>query len=261
MAARRERAELMSQEELCPGIMSMWLRTGMGRGARAGQFISVYSRDSARILPRPFGICETDPAGNIRIVYRVVGAGTREFAQWRPGEPVEILGPLGNGFPLEEAAQLTSAARPALLIGGGSGIPPILHLAQRLPGVKTAALGYRDAHTFLRNDFLPWARVLTATDDGSEGIKGTVLDAVKAEGLLPGIIYACGPLPMLRAVKDYAEERQIPCYISLEERMACGIGACLACVCESREVDGHSLVHNKRICKDGPVFAAGEVRL
>ena len=100
-----------------------------------------------------------------------------------------------------------------------------------------------------------------ATEDGSSGTKGNVLDAIRENGLDAEIIYACGPAPMLRALKAYAEEKNIPCYLSLEERMACGIGACLACVCQSKEVDGHSHVHNKRFCKDGPLFLATEVEL
>ena len=100
-----------------------------------------------------------------------------------------------------------------------------------------------------------------ATEDGSIGTKGNVLDAIRAEGLTAQVLYACGPTPMLRALKAYGGETGIPCWISLEEKMACGIGACLACVCQSKDVDGHSHVHNKRICKDGPVFLADEIEL
>ena len=100
-----------------------------------------------------------------------------------------------------------------------------------------------------------------ATEDGSVGTKGNVLDAIREQNLTADVIYACGPTPMLRAIKEYAAEKGIKCYISLEEKMACGIGACLACVCQSKDVDHHSNVHNKRICKDGPVFLAEEVEL
>ena len=100
-----------------------------------------------------------------------------------------------------------------------------------------------------------------ATEDGSVGTKGNVLDAIREQNLTADVIYACGPTPMLRAIKEYAAEKGIKCYISLEEKMACGIGPCLACVCQSKDVDHHSNVHNKRICKDGPVFLAEEVEL
>ena len=100
-----------------------------------------------------------------------------------------------------------------------------------------------------------------ATEDGSCGTKGNVLNAIAANRLKADVIFACGPTPMLRAIKAYALENGIECWISMEEKMACGIGACLACVCKSKEVDAHSHVNNKRICKDGPVFLCTEVEL
>ena len=104
-------------------------------------------------------------------------------------------------------------------------------------------------------------QILRATEDGSAGTKGNVLDAIRANGLHADVIMACGPTPMLRAIKAYAQENGIECYLSLEEKMACGVGACLACVCKSKEVDAHTNVHNKRVCKEGPVFRAEEVEL
>lgn len=114
---------------------------------------------------------------------------------------------------------------------------------------------------FLKEDFEGLGKIVIATEDGSVGTKGNVLDAMKAEGVAGDVIYSCGPTPMLKALKNYAEGEGIEAQISLEEKMACGIGACLACVCQSTEVDHHSNVHNKRICKDGPVFDAREVDL
>ena len=147
-------------------------------------------------------------------------------------------------------------------MGGGIGVPPILELARQIDcGKKQIVVGYRDSETFLREELEQYGEVYISTEDGSIGTKGNVMDAVKEQRLDADVIYACGPAPMLRAVKAYAEERQIECYISLEERMACGIGACLACVCKSRERDAHSNVHNKRICKDGPVFLSTEVEI
>ena len=136
----------------------------------------------------------------------------------------------------------------------------MLQAAKELSGEKTVVLGYRD-HLFLKDAFLDLGKVYVATEDGSEGTKGNVLDAVNENGIKADVILACGPTPMLRAVKQYALEHQIECYLSLEEKMACGVGACLACVCQSKDVDSHSHVHNKRICKDGPVFRAEEVEL
>ena len=114
---------------------------------------------------------------------------------------------------------------------------------------------------FLLDEFKKQGEVYIATEDGSIGTKGNVLDAIRENALDAEVIYACGPTPMLRALKNYAAENNIECWISMEEKMACGIGACLACVCKSKEVDGHTNVHNKRVCKEGPVFLAEEVEL
>ena len=124
-----------------------------------------------------------------------------------------------------------------------------------------AVLGYRDSQMFLKDEFEAYGSVHVATEDGSAGTRGNVLDAIREEGLDAQVIYACGPTPMLRALKAYAAENGIECWLSLEEKMACGIGACLACVCKSKEIDEHSQVHNKRICKDGPVFLADDIEL
>ena len=147
------------------------------------------------------------------------------------------------------------------LIGGGIGIPPMVELSRQLSGEKTVITGYRDDKLFLKEELERNAVFYAATEDGSVGTKGNVLDAIRENKLTADVIYACGPTPMLRALKAYAQEQDIECWISMEERMACGIGACLACVCQSKEVDDHSHVHNKRVCKDGPVFLATEVEL
>lgn len=247
-------ARVVSQEALASDIYSMWIEAEVIAGeAKPGQFISVYTKDSGKLLPRPISICEINQAsGTLRIVYRVVGAGTGEFSAYQAGDEIVVMGPLGNGFPLKE--------KRAFLIGGGIGIPPMLELAKTLNCEKQMILGYRD-ELFLNEEFAPYGDVYIATEDGSSGTKGNVLDAVRVSGLTADVIYACGPAPMLRALKAYAAENGIECWLSMEEKMACGIGACLACVCKSKEVDEHTHVHNKRICKDGPVFLAEEVEL
>ena len=113
----------------------------------------------------------------------------------------------------------------------------------------------------LKEEFEAYGLVTVATEDGSVGTKGNVFDAIRENDLKADVIYACGPTPMLRALKAYSQEKGIPCYLSLEEKMACGIGACLACTCQTKDVDEHSQVHNKRICKDGPVFLAEDIEL
>ena len=254
----REDSEIISQECIGTDIYSMWLKTDkIARAAVPGQFISVYSRDGSRLLPRPISICETDKEkGALRIVYRIAGAGTREFSKYHRGIKLSILGPLGNGFPLERAGEGKKAFR----IGGGIGIPPIVELSKQIGGVRQIIAGYRD-EVFLAEELKQNGSLYIATEDGSCGTCGTVIDAIKENGLDADVIYACGPTPMLRALKSFAQERGIECWLSLEERMACGVGACLGCVCQSTEVDGHSHVHNKRVCKDGPVFLSTEVEL
>ena len=260
MAEReKEVAVVASQEQLADGIFSMWLKTDAAQSAVPGQFISMYTNDGSKLLPRPISICEIDKAnGRLRVVYRVTGenTGTEQFSMMKEGDTLPIIGPLGNGFPLEAAK-----GKKAFLMGGGIGVPPILELAKQLSCKKQIIVGYRDQETFLRIEFEQNGQVYISTEDGSVGTKGNVMDAIRENGLEADIIYVCGPTPMLRAIKAYAEEHQIECYISLEERMACGIGACLACVCKSKEKDHHSHVHNKRVCKDGPVFLSTEVEL
>ena len=253
----KECCTVISQECIAKDIYSMWISTkAIAREAKPGQFVSVYTKDASRLLPRPISLCEIDREKYaLRIVYRIAGDGTREFSRLRAGDTIDILGPLGNGFPLEEAK-----GKRVMLMGGGIGIPPMLETAKAIQGEKIIVSGYRD-ELFLTEELNAAGQLYLATEDGSAGTKGNVLDAVKANRLEADLIFACGPTPMLRAIKAYALDKGIPCWVSMEEKMACGIGACLACVCKSTEVDGHSQVHNKRICKDGPVFLSTEVEL
>ena len=253
----KECCTVISQECIAKDIYSMWISTkAIAREAKPGQFVSVYTKDASRLLPRPISLCEIDREKDaLRIVYRIAGDGTREFSRLRAGDTIDLLGPLGNGFPLEEAK-----GKRVMLMGGGIGIPPMLETAKAIQGEKIIVSGYRD-ELFLTEELNAAGQLYLATEDGSAGTKGNVLDAVKANRLEADLIFACGPTPMLRAIKAYALDKGIPCWVSMEEKMACGIGACLACVCKSTEVDGHSQVHNKRICKDGPVFLSTEVEL
>lgn len=257
---RKETATVLSQEMIAPGIYDMWLQTELAHHASAGQFIGVYPKDKSTLLPRPISICQVDRENEkLRIVYRVAGKGTDEFSHCQPGEELDLLGVLGNGFPLQAAE-----GKKVVLMGGGIGIPPMVELARELQATGAEVLvvvGYRDNHLFLREDLQRYAKVYIATEDGSVGIKGNVLTVMDQEQLEAQVIMACGPMPMLRAIKSYAGERDIKAYISLEERMACGVGACLGCVCRTTGKDAHSHVNNARICTDGPVFDAEEVAI
>lgn len=245
-------AVVKSQEKIATDVYSMVLECEeVAKQAKAGQFVSLYCKDKSALLPRPISICEIGET-TLRIVYRVVGKGTNEFCNLIENDTVEIMGPLGNGFPIEEGK--------AILIGGGIGIPPMLELAKTLKCEKDIVLGYRD-EVFLEKEFEAYGTVSIASEDGKTGVQGNVLDAIAQKGIKGEVIYACGPTPMLRAIQAYAIEKGIKAYLSLEEKMACGIGACLACTCKTNEIDHHTNVDNKRICKDGPVFEAREIKL
>lgn len=266
------------------------------REVRPGQFVGVFTPDPSALLMRPISICEWDEkTGRIRLVYRTVGKGTRAFARLRAGDAAEVLGILGNGY---DVPALTG--KRVLLLGGGIGAPPMLGLAGALhranaekrpaageerrmyepaaaagpgaaagelpgEGLVTSVMGYRTNDLFLTKEFASAGRLVIATDDGTAGFCGNAVEAAKdlisRKGAVFDVICACGPLPMLRAVKALAQELGIPAYISLEERMACGVGACLGCVVKTKEADGHSQVRNARVCTEGPVFPAEEVEL
>lgn len=249
---KKETARVISQNRIADGVYSMWIETSAAKDAKPGQFIDVYVNDDSKLLPRPISICEVKE-NRLRIVYRVVGGGTKIMSSYQEGDEIKIIGSLGNGFDMKDGK--------AILVGGGIGIPPMVELAKNLSekiGKENviSVMGYRD-ELFLTEELEKYSTVVIATEDGSTGTKGTVVDALNENGVSGDVMYACGPIPMLKALKDWAED--IECQISLEERMACGIGACLACVCKTKEKDEHSNVCNKRICKDGPVFDAKEI--
>ncbi len=314
----KKKAIILSQEEISEGIFSMWLKSEISLTARAGQFAAVYTGDASKLLPRPISVCETDKkARAFRVVYKVTGkgTGTEIFSRLKAGDEIEAAGPFGNGFPIEAAV-----GKKAVIAGGGIGIPPLLELAKNIKGEKEIYLGYQNSRTFLADEFMTIAGTRVATDDGSVGFKGNVVDLMTrdaAEGLrapvgnqlreadmraaenenpsegesaagnevsakvrpalygdemapedetgAPGagseVIFACGPIKMLRSVAGYAAKRGVKCYVSVEEKMACGIGACLGCVCDAADTDPRLNVKKKRVCKDGPVFLSTEVLL
>ena len=253
-------ADIIKQEHLTEDIYSMIIRAKeIAEEAHSGQFLNLYTADKSKLLPRPISICEIDKkAGTIRLVYRTVGEGTHQFSTLKKGDKIDVLGPVGNGYDLDSTKPI--------LMGGGIGIPPMLQLAKEFAAKglsKTdikVVLGFR-IHGFLLDEFKKVSTVYISSDSGAIGVKGNVIDAAREYSITGDTIYACGPKPMLRAIKAYAYENDMNAQISLEERMACGIGACLACVCQSTEIDDHSKVTNKRVCVDGPVFYAEEVEL
>ena len=219
-----------------------------------GQFVHVKAPGFQ--LRRPISICGIDrEKGTIRIVFEIRGEGTEKIAALNPGELIDILGPLGHGY------TILSPDAKVVVIGGGIGVPPLLQTAAAYGKNATAIIGFRNAAAvILKEDFEKnGARVILCTDDGTAGVHGFVTTALEKllEEEKPDLICACGPTPMLKGVAAMAEGKGIACEISLEERMACGVGACLGCACKTVKngVEGYS-----HVCKDGPVFNSKEVR-
>lgn len=248
------RLSILENQLIAPNIYSMTLVSKeMAEEAKPGQFVNLYCRGEARLLPRPISICEIDKKqGTINLIYAVVGKGTKEFSNIEEGDTIEVLGPLGNGFMIDEKKSKN------ILIGGGVGTPPLIELVKQLKGEVEVYLGFR-SHPILVEDFENLgAKVYIATEDGSVDFKGNVLELLKKNNAKADIIYSCGPKLMLRAVSKWAQEKAIPMQVSLEERMACGIGVCVGCVCKTKKKDDIDW-HHKKVCKDGPVFWSNEV--
>ncbi len=217
---------------------------------KPGQFVNLYCYCSSRLLPRPISICEVDKKqGWIKLIYAVVGEGTKEFSKLNQGDSIEVLGPLGNGFTMENS-------KSNLIIGGGVGVPPLLELAKQLQGNNRIILGFRQ-EPFLVKEFEQYGEVFVATDTGNYGYKGTVIDVLNHFDLKGNSLYSCGPKPMLKAVKEWAQIRGISAQFSLEERMGCGFGACVGCAVKVWK-NKHEFSY-KKVCMDGPVFRGDEI--
>lgn len=219
--------------------------------AKPGQFLNIYCKQDSRILPRPISINKIDKKDQtVTLIYGVVGKGTHEFSNLKVGDTIDILGPLGNGFSIEDGF------RKNIIIGGGIGAPPLLELVRNLKGNIEVYLGFR-SEPFLVDEFESiGAKVFISTDDGNVGLKGTVVDLLEENKTTGDIIYACGPKPMLMAVSSWAANHHIETELSLEEKMGCGIGACVGCVVKIKEGNGWKY---KKVCQDGPVFKGKEV--
>ena len=222
----------------------------MAEQAKAGQFLHILCGGDA-YLRRPISICDVTEGKYLRFIFEVRGEGTKSLAEKKVGEGIDILGPLGNGFSLHQ-----EDAEDALLIGGGIGIFPLLNLAKELGNKPNVILGFRNKDAVMMEEEFSAAssKLMIATDDGSYGFHGLVTDLLKQQMETGRVsrIYTCGPIPMMRAIAEIAKEHNIPVQVSLEERMGCGVGACVTCTCM---VNGG----RKRVCKDGPVFDGAEV--
>jgi len=246
-----EDARVISQQELRADVFSLELEAPqIAREAVPGQFVQVRIPSDSFVLRRPLGVASADQAKNrITLIYREVGKGTVALTGAMPGETINVLGPLGHGF--------SSAFEHPLLVGGGLGLSPLLFYAESLHGKADVLMGGRTAdELFWKELYADQAgEIFLTTDDGSLGTKGfvtTLLPELLEKKAYDGVS-VCGPEIMMRNVAKIAAEYGIPCEVSLERRMGCGLGACLSCSIDT--TDGK----RKKVCKDGPVFPAQEV--
>lgn len=255
---KQENCRVISNRQIADDIYELTLSGDIAfEMSVPGQFVHVkVANGFDPLLRRPISISGIDNNnGTFTIIYRQQGRGTSLLAEKAAGEGVDILGPLGNGFPVKAA----KPGQTALLVGGGVGVPPMFELAKQLArnGAKVISiLGFQSAnHVFYEKELAGFGEVYVATVDGTYGKKGFVTDILHESEFNGEVLYACGPTPMLRAIEDGHFAKRT--YLSLEERMGCGIGACFACVCHTKEdPTGFSY---KKVCSDGPVFEAGEV--
>lgn len=249
---REVTATILENAKIAENIYSLTFCTEKEVPVRAGQFCMIGIGGHA--LRRPIAICKAE-GERITVCYRLKGEGTRSLASnYKSGEKLSVLMPLGNGF------TLTKAQKKIAIVGGGVGIFPLVSAIREFAAEKEiyAYMGFKNAQAVCMEYEIQRAnRFVIATDDGSIGFHGTAVRAFMEDfcEIKPDTVLACGPTPMLRALKEAAKDKGIPVYVSLEERMGCGIGACLVCTCKTKE-GGRA-----RVCKDGPVFRADEVEL
>jgi len=263
----QEKVQVLWNHEIGPGYFRMGLTCHKGYAASMpGQFVMVRLPDRLTpLLRRPFSIHrlvrQGDTVCGLELLYKVVGEGTRHFSHCSTGDYLDLIGPLGTGFTISDKYHRVFVA------AGGIGVAPMRFLIEFLleknfdPGEVTLFLGGRSSADLLCKEIFTdlGIAVLTTTDDGSEGDQCLVTQPLEraVAGMPPDIVYACGPLAMLKCVIDLAEGHRVRCQVSIETAMACGIGACLGCAVEQRENSGQYL----HACLDGPVFDTDKIRL
>ena len=246
---------IIEKRTLAKGIYSVIIDAPeLADEAEAGQFANIGIPGFT--LRRPISICEIDrERGTLRFVFEVRGKGTYALAQLSEGDSLDVLAPLGRGFKIPEGKKI-------IVVGGGIGVPPLLEIARETSSLCTAILGFRDYTRIILNDEFEefGTKTILCTDDGSVGVHGVVTSPLEEE-LKSGnyaLVCACGPEPMIKAIIKTCEQYDVPCQVSLEQRMGCGVGACVVCSCMTVR-NGEE--HYARVCKDGPVFNAEEVKL
>lgn len=242
-------AKLIKKDEISKGIFDFVLECPkLAENTKAGQFAHIAV--TGKTLRRPISICDATE-NTLRIVFQVKGEGTEILSKTKVGEELDILAPLGHGFTIPKSKRIA-------FVGGGIGVPPMLYSAKQADNA-IAILGFRNKDSvILENDFKSVCeKVYVTTDDGSYGINGFTTDALKKIINDIDLVCACGPMPMLKGIAQICKENNVPCQVSLEERMGCGIGACLVCACKTYDEDGN--IEHSHVCKKGPVYNAEEV--
>ncbi|MEG1930503.1 MAG: dihydroorotate dehydrogenase electron transfer subunit [Anaerovorax sp.] len=285
------KSKIISHKEIAKNIYQLELLAPEVAGnSKAGQFVNVYLKDKSKLLPRPISICEIRE-DRLVLVYGVVGKGTEELSSYEPGESLSILGPLGNGFSLEGSQEQANeigeeTMKRVVLVGGGIGVPPMVQLAKELKGKAEeiiAVVGFKEEPFLIETLMAVCTEVYVATDSGKTGFQGNVVQLIETENIQGTYYFACGPKMMLKNLTQFCAQKAhekgsigIPIQISLEERMGCGYGACVGCTCKVKgkasplaedacmgfQDETHVLetvVLQKKVCTDGPVFLGKEV--
>jgi len=251
------KAKILKNAEISPTFYKMRVESlYLAKNSKPGQFIEVKcSDDTDPLLRRPLGVHRISKNG-IDLLYEVVGKGTAMLSEKKAGEEIDLIGPLGNGF------NIAASTKAAILVAGGIGVAPLVALAEKLvrTGRKISVVigAKKKSHLLCEGELRALGcTIKIATEDGSKGYRGLVTDLLRdmlaTSYALRATICACGPAGMLKTVSKMAKEKRIPCQVSLEERMACGVGVCLGCPVK---VKGGEY---KMVCKDGPVFNAEEI--
>ena len=246
-------ATIVKNERIAENIYAVTFDLGEEARVRAGQFGNI-AVGGTHLLRRPIAVCKTE-GKEVTFCYQIKGEGTQKLKTMGAGTQLNVLMPLGNGFFVEETEKKVA------LVGGGVGTFPLISVLREYGDKKeiSAYIGYRNKDAVCGvEEFEKATKFVAVTDDGSYGEKMNAVQAFEADlkaGNRPDVVLACGPTPMLRALKALVEKENLNCYVSLEERMGCGIGACVVCVCE--KTNGA----RARVCKDGPVFNANDVVL
>ena len=246
-------AKIVKNEKIAENIYAVTFDLGETANVRAGQFGDI-AVGGTHLLRRPIAICKAE-GNTVTFCYQVKGEGTQKLKTMGAGTVLNVLMPLGNGFFVSESENKVA------LVGGGVGIFPLISVIREYGNDKeiSSFIGFRNKNAVCGlEEFAKSASFTAVTDDGSYGEKMNAVQAFSQAlqtGYRPDVVLSCGPTPMLRALKKVTEDANIPCYVSLEERMGCGIGACLVCVCDLTNGE------HARVCKDGPVFNASEVTL